>query len=92
MMEELNECKERTKDQERDSKILKNLFERGYIDLDGNPIDRVKIDYILISMNDLYIQDLYFLYAKAFNRFASSSSVIFCLIEIFDFTSNIQTC
>ena len=40
MKDELNECKERIEDHERDSKIFKSLYERGYIDLDGNLIDR----------------------------------------------------
>ena len=38
MKVELNECKERIEDHERDSELLKRLYDNGYIDLDGNPV------------------------------------------------------
>ena len=40
MKNELDDCRVRLEDHEKDSELLKRLYENGYIDLDGNPIDR----------------------------------------------------
>ena len=42
MKNELNDCKRRIEDHEKDSEILKQLYENGYIDLNGDPVDRYK--------------------------------------------------
>ena len=40
MKDKLVECKVRIEDYERDSDILKRLYEDGFIDQDGNPVNR----------------------------------------------------
>ena len=40
MRDELNECRDRIENHERDSEFLKHLYENGYIDLNGNSIER----------------------------------------------------
>ena len=42
MKNELDDCRARLKDHEKDTKLLKQLYDNGYIDLDGNPIERDK--------------------------------------------------
>ena len=42
MKNELNDCKRRIEDHEKDSEILKQLYENGYIDLNDDPVDRYK--------------------------------------------------
>ena len=40
MKEELIDYRERVENHERDTELLKRLYENGYIDLNGDPIDR----------------------------------------------------
>ena len=40
MKNELNDCRRRIKDHEKDSEIPKQLYENGYIHLNGDPVDR----------------------------------------------------
>ena len=40
MKGELIEWKDRIEDYERDSQLLKRLYDDGYIDLEGNPVDK----------------------------------------------------
>ena len=42
MKNELNDCKRRIEDHEKDSEILKQLYDNGYVDLNGDPVDRYK--------------------------------------------------
>ena len=37
---ELNECKSRLEEREKGTELLQNLYSNGYIDIDGNPIDK----------------------------------------------------
>ena len=36
----LTDTKARLEEHERDSELLRGLYEKGYIDLDGNPIEK----------------------------------------------------
>ena len=40
MQEELEDYKQKLEDHSKDTDLLKNLYDRGYIDLDGNPINK----------------------------------------------------
>ena len=40
MKEELEEYKNRLEDHSRDTDLLKRLYDNGYIDLNGDPIER----------------------------------------------------
>ena len=40
MKDKLNEYKDILEEHERDTELLKHLYENGYLDLDGNPIER----------------------------------------------------
>ena len=42
MKEEFIDYRERVENHERDTELLKSLYENGYIDLNGDPIDRNK--------------------------------------------------
>ena len=39
LKEELNECKARLEDHEKDTELLKCLYDQGIIDIDGKPVD-----------------------------------------------------
>ena len=40
MQEELDDCRNRLEDHSKDTDLLKNLYDKGYIDEAGNPIKR----------------------------------------------------
>ena len=40
LKEELRACKSKLDDYSKDTDLLKKLYDDGYIDLDGNPIER----------------------------------------------------
>ena len=42
MKNELDDCRARLEDHEKDAELLKQLYDNGYLDLDGNPIERNK--------------------------------------------------
>ena len=40
LQEELDEHKQKLGDHSNDTELLKKLYERGYIDIDGNPTNK----------------------------------------------------
>ena len=40
LQEELDEHKQKLEDHSNDTELLKELYERGYIDIDGNPTNK----------------------------------------------------
>ena len=40
LKDELKNCEAKLMDREKDTDLLHNLYDRGFIDIDGNPIDK----------------------------------------------------